>query len=233
MKKIVLMMSLLLGVTIVSCGDINITSKTNLTEKNGVNFSFKVMYDQSVGNAIKNDFMQGQLEMNNLHIDKYIDGSKTVEEINIKAKSISEFDTNENIKKVLNYRINKKDYFYKSVYIVEVRPGTAVFDIEKKYEKEIDKEIIRNIPFSNIITFDGKLLNTNAQEVVSPNEVKWNYKVGILSNSTNMMLEYEILSIWKPIVFLIGIIIVIIIIVLLMRERKKKKKSIIEKTDKY
>ncbi|MGL4850335.1 MAG: hypothetical protein ACRC28_15705 [Clostridium sp.] len=233
MRKIVFGIILILSITLISCGNIKIASKTNLSEKNGVDFSFRVSYDQNVGKDIKNDFMEGQLELNNIVVNKYVEGANTIEEINVKDKSLSNLASNENIKKILNYRVSKKDYFYKSVYIVEIRPGTAIFNIEKKYEEEKSKEAIRNIPFTNIVSFDGELITTNAKEIVSPNEVRWNTKIGLLNNNTVMTLQYKVNTWWKIGVLLGGIVVIGIIIYLLMLLKRNKKKSKIEKTDGY
>lgn len=228
MRKIYFGIILILGISFVGCGDVNIESKTNIQKNGKVEFVLKVLYDDEVKSFINDEFIAKRLKLDNVEVDKYKQGKWNVEEIKIDAKGIESLRTNENIGKLFNYNIQRKDYFYKTIYDIQMSINKNIFNIKDNYNTKEDIEYINNIPFSNVISFRGKLLNSNAMEYIGLNEVKWNYKVSDLTEDTKMVISYEINTIWKVIGSIL-IVVIIVIGILITRNLKNKRKKAMAK----
>lgn len=223
MKKYFLILSIALSILFVGCGKLNLSTRTNINEKGEAKFILKAIYDDETKIQINNDFIKENISMDNINVNKYSEGGLNFEEVTINFDNIGQLVGDENIYKVLDYKIIKKDYFYKSAYDISISISKNIFNIETKYNNKSQRDYINNIPYSNTIMFPGKLVSTNANEYVNSNEVKWNYKLGQLNRDTTMNLTYEINTIWKPVV-ICGIIIIIILAFMFTLKLKNKRK---------
>ncbi|WP_297637666.1 hypothetical protein [uncultured Clostridium sp.] len=225
MKRIYFAIILILGISFVGCGDVNIQSKTDIQKNGKVEFTLKILYDDEAKSFINDEFIAKGLKLDNVEVDKYKQGQWNVEEIKIDAKGVENLRTNESIEKLFNYSIQRKDYFYKTIYNIQMSINKNIFNIKDNYNTKEDIDYINNIPFSNVVSFRGKLVNSNAMEYIGMNEVKWNYKVSELTEDTKMQISYEINTIWKVIVSILLVLIILIGIVVTRNLKNKRKKS--------
>lgn len=226
MRKVTFGIMLILAIGLISCGKLNVSTNTNIKKNGEATFTLKAIYDNGAKSVINDEIIAKKLGMDNIDINKYTSGDMNVEEITIKAKGIEGLASNENIQKILKYKVVRKDYFYKSIYSIQMNVNNEIFKIKNVYNTKEDLEYINNIPFSNSMSFPGKLISTNADENIGPNEVKWRYKVSDINENTSMNITYEVSTLWKPIGIIIGIIILVIIIIVGKSFKDKRKNAV-------
>lgn len=229
MRKVYFGIMIILSIGLISCGKLSIGTKTDIKKDGKATFTLQAIYDDTAKNVINDEFIAKKLEMDNIDINKYRNGDMNVEEISISEKGLEGLATNENIQKLFNYKVIRKDYFYKSIYTIEMSISKELFNVKNSYNSKDDKDYINNIPFSNTVSFPGKFISSNASENIGLNEVKWRYKVGEINDSTVMNLTYELYTLWKPIGVIAGIIIIVIIIIVGINSKNKRKKAVSKK----
>lgn len=224
MKKCFLILSIILSFCFIGCGKINVSTRTNINEKGEAKFILKAIYDDEIKNQINNSLIEKNIKMNNVDINKYTSNGLNVEEITINFDNSGKLVGDENIYKVLDYKVVKKDYFYESIYDISITISKNIFNLRNKYNEKSQRNYIDSIPYSNTIMFPGELISTNATEHVSPNEVKWNYKLGQLNDTNTMTLTYKVTTIWKLIFISIIIIFIILGIIISLHLKNKRKR---------
>lgn len=246
-KQIIfLFVTLSMVFVLVGCGTVKISTDTIVSINGTSNTSFKIYYDDSINKIVNNDLLSRVINEfkkdlpTNIHfgeINKSRDGELNVEEVivttdKMKINELKEMDTDD-----INVEVDKSNGLFSDIYKVNITLNDSVMNVISNYINTNINDyvglnlgsiignnianVIGEIPLDLSITMPVKIVDTNANEIVSEKTIKYSYKISDLNEGNNITLSFKVPSIRNIIIIsLLVILIVIILIVFIIRRRK-------------
>lgn len=238
-KNICICLSILILLT--GCGKLDMKSYTQVNDKGNGEFSFKVIYDNSIAERIQGTILENRKGLTKEEaVRKYMNEDKNVEEYKVQFKSLSELnkklgtpeeDVQVTIKE--NKSLTKTLYTYEMKFNKLLNSATLSEKLLKSetvattsnYEKTAIDDFIKKAVFTNAVNLPGKIVSNNAVENQG-NTLIWSYYLGQITPDTIMTATYEIENKTnKSILAVIGVIGAVSLIVLIIRKIMNKRIS--------
>ena len=229
MKKIRILLILFLSLFLVSCGSGNISTETTITGNSISKIKIILNYDSLVksqlGDTIIKDKINSYLSVKSSYNNET---NMYFEELVLSRDVINYLLSYSKLKDYLSIETSKSTSLFKNIYTFDIKflsnLSSLVDSNLSAYLPSIAdgnlSSYLRYIPFSNKIIIPGKILSSNANNVINEDTLEWTYTLDQINSDTNLQFEYEAYSIFRIMLFILIIVALLATIIYLIKRNK-------------
>lgn len=245
---LVLISILICSSMLVGCVNAEVGTKIKINSNGSTETLIKIKYDELISKIFDGNLINLFTNDNNLVVNKYTEGSFTIEETVIKTEKIELKDilksnkskdgvNNSLLDEYLTVDYKREKGFLRDKYTVRLILKRDLFsefndivnnNISKfgdnyltKYIDSNVTESIGSIPFNIEVEIPLKIIESNGTEKISDKSVKWDFQLKDLKNDTELSISFSAINVIYLIITILVIIIIIVGTVIFTRQRKK------------
>ncbi|WP_308780720.1 hypothetical protein [uncultured Clostridium sp.] len=229
MKKIIILLVLFLSLFLVSCGSANITTETTITGDSISKIKIILNYDSLVKSQLENTNIKDKINPYLAVKSSY--NSETnmyVDELVLSREVINYLLSSIKLKDYISIESYKSTSLFKNLYTFDIKflsdlSSLVDSDLSAYLPSLADSNLsayLRYIPFSNKIIIPGKILSSNANNVINEDTLEWTYTLDQINSDTNLQFEYEDYSIFRIMLFILFIIALLTAIIYVIKRKK-------------
>ena len=229
MKKIRILLILLLSIFLVSCGSSNISAETTIVGDSISKIKIILSYDSLIKSKLEDNIINDKI--NSYLVVKSSYNNETnmyVDELVLSREIINYLLSSSKLKDYLSIKTYKSTSLFKNIYTFDIK---FLSDLSSLFDSDLSAYLpsladsnlsayLRYIPFSNKIIIPGKILSSNANNVINEDTLEWTYTLDQINSDTNLQFEYEDYSIFRIMLFILIIIVLIVVIIYLIKRNK-------------
>ena len=206
-RIIIVIVILMLSITLLGCGDINLKSSTVINENGSGSLKLQIIYDNFISSVLKKSIIDQEWAKENSYLfNKYSKNNVNVEEITYEFKDFKELEQKINLNGLATMTYSKKNEMEKNTYTVNFKFNKSLIDklIRDKTDTkttEAGEEIynyIQNIEFSNEVKIPGNIVKSNATGDIDENTKEWICKLIQMDENTTILFSYQVKNYMAP-----------------------------------
>lgn len=151
-----------------------------------------------------------------------------VDELVLSREIINYLLSSSKLKDYLSIKTYKSTSLFKNIYTFDIK---FLSDLSSLFDSDLSAYLpsladsnlsayLRYIPFSNKIIIPGKILSSNANNVINEDTLEWTYTLDQINSDTNLQFEYEDYSIFRIMLFILFIIALLTAIIYVIKRKK-------------
>ncbi|MDY6228548.1 MAG: hypothetical protein SPH93_12980 [Clostridium sp.] len=229
MKKIRILLILLLSIFLVSCGSSNISAETTIVGDSISKIKIILSYDSLIKSKLEDNIINDKI--NSYLVVKSSYNNETnmyVDELVLSREIINYLLSSSKLKDYLSIKTYKSTSLFKNIYTFDIK---FLSDLSSLFDSDLSAYLpsladsnlsayLRYIPFSNKIIIPGKILSSNANNVINEDTLEWTYTLDQINSDTNLQFEYEDYSIFRIMLFILFIIALLTAIIYVIKRKK-------------
>lgn len=229
MKKIRILLILLLSIFLVSCGKATITTETTIANDSISKIKIILSYDSLIKDKLGDNIIKNKI--NSYLVVKSSYNKETnmyVDELVLSREVINYLLSSTKLKDYISIETYKSTSLFKNIYTFDIKflsnlSSLVDSDLSAYLPSLADSNLsayLRYIPFSNKIIIPGKILSSNANNVINEDTLEWTYTLDQINSDTNLQFEYEDYSIFRIMLFILFIIALLTAIIYVIKRKK-------------
>ena len=207
-RIIIFILILMLSITLLGCGNINLKSSTVINENGSGSLKLQILYDNFISSVLKKSIIDQEWAKENGYLfNKYSKNNMNVEEITYDFNDFKELEQKINFNGLATMTYSKKIEMEENTYTVDFKFNKSLIDqlIKDKTDTKTTEtgegiyNYIQNIEFSNEVKMPGNIVKSNATEDIDENTKEWTYKLHQIDENTTLVFSYQVKNYMAPI----------------------------------
>jgi len=207
-RIIIFILILMLSITLLGCGNINLKSSTVINENGSGSLKLQILYDNFISSVLKKSIIDQEWAKENGYLfNKYSKNNMNVEEITYDFNDFKELEQKINFNGLATMTYSKKIEMEENTYTVDFKFNKSLIDqlIKDKTDTKTTEtgegiyNYIQNIEFSNEVKIPGNIVKSNATGDIDENTKEWTYKLIQIDENTTILFSYQVKNYMAPI----------------------------------